>query len=48
MRFSLHQLDSTREDMDKYRDYMNACYLSAIEAIYWIFNFESVYKNPSI
>jgi hypothetical protein len=47
-RFSLHQLDSTREDVDKYRDYVNACYLSATEAIYWIFNFESIYKNLSI
>jgi hypothetical protein len=48
VRFSLHQLDSTREDVDKYRDYVNACYLSVTEAIYWIFNFESIYKNPSI
>jgi hypothetical protein len=47
-RFSLYQLDSTREDVDKYRDYMNTYYLSAIEAIYQIFNFESIYKNPSI
>jgi hypothetical protein len=47
-RFSLHQLDSTREDVDEYRDYVNARYLSATEAIYRIFNFESVYKNPSV
>jgi hypothetical protein len=47
-RFSLHQLNSTREDMDKYRDYVNTYYLSVIEAIYWIFNFKSIYKNPSI
>jgi hypothetical protein len=48
VRFSLYQLDSTREDMDKYRDYINAHYLSIVEAIYRIFNFESIYKNPSI
>jgi hypothetical protein len=34
VRFSLYQLDSTREDIDKYRDYINTCYLSVIEAIY--------------
>ena len=34
--------------MDKYRDYINAYYLSIIEAIYRIFSFKSIYKNPSI
>jgi hypothetical protein len=47
-RFSLHRLDSTGEDIDEYKDYINTHYLSAIEAIYQIFSFESVYKNLSI
>ncbi|EAW24643.1 uncharacterized protein NFIA_101270 [Aspergillus fischeri NRRL 181] len=50
-RFSLHNMVDAGDEEDivnEYKDYMSARYLSASEAVYRIFNFETVHKNPSV
>jgi hypothetical protein len=50
-KFSLDSLGSAtgeEEVIDEYKDYISGRYLSASEAVYRIFNFDTVYKNPSV
>jgi hypothetical protein len=42
------QADGDEDQIDEFRDYMNARYLSSSEAVYRIFNFHTVTKRPGV